>query len=233
MIRAYARISRPTQKIERQITNILKEYPDARIYQEAYTGTRIDGRRQFIKLLEDVEPGDTIVFDSVSRMSRDADTGAKVYFDLFGKGIHLVFIKEPYINTDTYANNLQNKIELRGTDEDAIFEGLNNYFKLLAKKQIQIAFEQAEKEVQDLRVRTSEGMREARKRGKQIGSPKGARYKVKKSEVAKSIILRHSKEFGGSLSDKETMLLAGISHNTYFKYKRELAVEYNGTDLEN
>ena len=227
MIRAYARISRPTQKIERQITNILKAYPEARIYQEAYTGTRIDGRKQFNKLLEDAEPGDTIVFDSVSRMSRDADSGVKVYFSLFDKGINLVFLKEPYINTDTYASNLKDKIELQGTDEDAIFEGLNNYFRLLAKKQIQIAFDQAEKEVQDLRVRTSEGMREARKRGKQIGNPKGARYNVKKSLVAKDIILKHSKEFGGSLSDKETMLLAGVSHNTYAKYKQELRLEYN------
>lgn len=226
MVRAYARISRPTQKIERQITNILKEYPEARIYQEAYTGTRIDGRKQFNRLIEDTEPGDTIVFDSVSRMSRDADTGVRVYFDLFDKGINLIFLKEPYINTDTYASNLKDKIELQGTDEDAIFEGLNNYFRLLARKQIRIAFDQAEKEVQDLRVRTSEGMREARKHGKQIGNPKGCKYKVKKSLQAKDIILKHSKEFGGSLSDKETMLLAGVSHNTYSKYKRELRAEY-------
>jgi DNA invertase Pin-like site-specific DNA recombinase len=160
-------------------------------------------------------------------MSRDADVGVKVYFDLFDKGINLVFLKEPYINTDTYASNLKDKIELQGTDEDAIFEGLNNYFRLLAKKQIQIAFDQAEKEVQDLRVRTSEGMREAKKRGKQIGSIKGSKYNVKKSLVAKEIILKHSKEFGGSLSDKETMLLSGVSHNTYAKYKQALRQEYN------
>ena len=227
MIRAYARISRPTQKIERQITNILKDYPDAHIYQEAYTGRKIDGRKQFNLLLEDAEPGDTIVFDSVSRMSRDADTGVRIYFDLFDRGISLIFLKEPYINTDIYASNLKDKIELQGTDEDAIFEGLNNYFRLLAKKQIQIAFDQAEKEVQDLRVRTSEGMREARKRGKQIGSIKGSKYKVKKSLVAKEIIIKHSKEFGGSLSDKETMLLTGVSHNTYAKYKKELRSDYN------
>lgn len=227
MIRAYARISKPTQKIERQITNILKEYPNARIYQEAYTGTRIDGRKQFHKLLEDAEPGDTIVFDSVSRMSRDADGGVKIYFELFDRGINLVFLKEKYINTDTYASNLKDKIELQGTDEDAIFEGLNNYFRLLAKKQIQIAFDQAEKEVMDLRVRTAEGMREARKRGKQIGQPQGAKYNVKKSFAAKDIIRKHSKEFGGTLSDKQTMMLAGVSHNTYAKYKQELREEYN------
>ena len=226
MIRAYARVSRPSQKIERQITNILKAYPDAKIYQEAYTGRKIDGRKQFQKMLDDAEPNDTIVFDSVSRMSRTASTGVEIYFDLYDRGINLVFLKEPYINTETYANNLKNKIELQGTDEDAIFEGLNNYFRLLAKKQIQIAFDQAEKEVQDLRVRTSEGMREARKKGKQIGQIKGSKLNVKKSFVAKDIMRKHCKEFGGTLSDKETMQLAGISHNTYAKYKRELREEY-------
>ena len=226
MIRAYARVSRPSQKIERQITNILKAYPDAKIYQEAYTGRKIDGRKQFQKMLDDAEPNDTIVFDSVSRMSRTASTGVEIYFDLYDRGINLVFLKEPYINTETYANNLKNKIELQGTDEDAIFEGLNNYFRLLAKKQIQIAFDQAEKEVQDLRIRTSEGMREARKKGKQIGQVKGSKLNVKKSFVAKDIMRKHCKEFGGTLSDKETMQLAGISHNTYAKYKRELREEY-------
>ena len=226
MIRAYARVSRPSQKIERQITNILKAYPDAKIYQEAYTGRKIDGRKQFQKMLDDAEPNDTIVFDSVSRMSRTASTGVEIYFNLYDRGINLVFLKEPYINTETYANNLKNKIELQGTDEDAIFEGLNNYFRLLAKKQIQIAFDQAEKEVQDLRIRTSEGMREARRKGKQIGQVKGSKLNVKKSFVAKDVMRKHCKEFGGTLSDKEVMQLAGVSHNTYAKYKRELREEY-------
>ncbi len=205
--------------------NIMKAYPTAKIYQEAYTGTKIEGRKQFNRLIDDLDRGDTVVFDSVSRMSRDADMGTQIYFDLFDRGINLVFLKEPYINSDTYASNLKNKIELQGTDEDAIFEGLNNYFRLLAKKQIRIAFEQAEKEVSDLRVRTSEGIREARRKGKQIGQPRGAKYNVKKSVSAKEIIRKHCKEFGGTLSDTETMKIAGVSHNTYQKYKRELQLE--------
>jgi DNA invertase Pin-like site-specific DNA recombinase len=225
MVRGYARISRPSQKIDRQIMNIMKAYPTAKIYQEAYTGTKIEGRKQFNRLIDDLDRGDTVVFDSVSRMSRDADMGTQIYFDLFDRGINLVFLKEPYINSDTYASNLKNKIELQGTDEDAIFEGLNNYFRLLAKKQIRIAFEQAEKEVSDLRVRTSEGIREARRKGKQIGQPRGAKYNVKKSVSAKEIIRKHCKEFGGTLSDTETMKIAGVSHNTYQKYKRELQLE--------
>ena len=35
----------------------------------------------------------------------------------------------------------------------------------------------------------------------------------------------YSKDFGGSLSDKDVMKLAGISPNTYYKYKSELNLE--------
>ena len=61
MIRGYARISRSTQNIDRQIRNILKEYPEAKIYQEAYTGTKVEGRKLFNKLLKEVQTGDTVV----------------------------------------------------------------------------------------------------------------------------------------------------------------------------
>lgn len=43
---AYAIISRKTQKIEHQVENLKKAYPDARLYQEAYTGTKTEGRKE-------------------------------------------------------------------------------------------------------------------------------------------------------------------------------------------
>lgn len=226
-IYGYARISRPTQKIERQIQNIAKEYPNAIIKQEAYTGTKIEGRKEFKKLLDTVQAGDTIIFDSVSRMSRNADEGVKTYFELFEKGVNLIFLKEHYIDTDVYAENMKDKIELQGTDEDEIFKGLNNYFRKLAERQIRIAFEQAQKEVDDLHVRTSEGMREAKRNGKQIGQVAGATLNVKKKEPIKAEIKAKSKDFEGTYTDKDLMKVLGIARNTYYKYKKELAEELN------
>lgn len=226
-IYGYARISRPTQKIERQIQNIIREYPNATIKQEAYTGTKIEGRKEFKKLLDIVKAGDTIVFDSVSRMSRNADDGVKTYFELFEKGVKLIFLKEHYIDTDVYAENMKDKIELQGTDEDEIFKGLNNYFRKLAERQIRIAFEQAQKEVDDLHVRTSEGMREAKRKGKQIGQVAGATLNVKKKEPIKAEIKAKSKDFEGTYTDKDLMKVLGIARNTYYKYKKELAEELN------
>ena len=220
-IYGYARISRKEQSIDRQIRNIKNEYPDAVILQEAFTGTRMD-RPEWSKLCNRVKSGDTIIFDSVSRMSRNADEGVQNYFDLYEKGIQLVFLKEKYINTEIYAENLKDKIELTGTDEDEIFKGLNNYFRKLAEKQIRIAFEQAEKEVVDLRQRTREGIETARLNGKQIGQVTGSKLHIKKEGPAKELIRKYSKDFDGILEDPECMKLVGVARNTYYKYKKEL-----------
>ena len=77
------------------------------------------------RLYKALREGDTVVFDSVSRMSRDAEEGSHTYTDLFARGVELVFLKEHYIDTVTYKNALQGKIELTGTDIDLILDGIN------------------------------------------------------------------------------------------------------------
>ena len=114
---------------------------------------------------------------------------------------------------------------MTGTNVDYILEGINKYLLSLAKEQIRIAFEQAEKEVQDLHQRTREGIETARLNGKQIGLAKGTKLTTKKSLKAKENILRYSKEFNGSLNDMETIKQIGISRNSFYKYKRELKAE--------
>ena len=89
----YCRISTKKQSIERQERNILKDYPNAIIIKESCTGTKIYGRKEFEKLLKIIKSGDTIVFDSVSRMSRDAEEGFALYEDLYNKGVELIYNK--------------------------------------------------------------------------------------------------------------------------------------------
>ena len=142
----YCRISRPKQSIERQIRNIKAAYPDAVIIQEVFTRTRMD-RKEWMKLVRQIKEGDTIIFDSVSRMSGNAEEGFAAYEDLYNKGVNLVFLKEPHINTDTYKKALENNIALTGSSVDLILEGVNRYLMELAKEQIRLAFVQSEKEV--------------------------------------------------------------------------------------
>ena len=222
MIFGYCRISTDRQNIERQIRNIQKAYPDAIIKQEVYTGTKTDGRKVFEQLLKIVRSGDTIVFDSVSRMSRNAEIGFQVYQELYDKGVELVFLKEPHINTETYKKALSNNIEMTGTKTDIILKAINEYLMELAKEQIIIAFEQSEKEVSDLHQRTKEGIETARRKGKQIGRKRGASITTKKSIKAKQDILKFSRDFNGTLTDVDCMRMIGIARNTYYRYKSEL-----------
>lgn len=217
----YARKSQQKQNIERQIRNIKAVFPNAIIIQEAFTGTTID-RKEWNKLFKAVKKGDTIIFDSVSRMSRNASEGFKTYEELYNRGVNLIFLKEPYINTDTFKNAITQAVPLTGTSVDFILEGINKYLLELAKEQIKLAFEQAEKEVLDLRQRTKEGIETARLNGKQIGAVAGKKLITKKSIAAKEQIKKYSKDFCGTLDDLEVMKLADLSRNTYYKYKREL-----------
>ena len=221
----YCRISTRQQSIDRQIRNIKKVYHDAVIVTESYTGTTTD-RPEWKKLYKKLRPDDTIIFDSVSRMSRNADEGFALYEELYNDGIELVFLKEPHINTSTYKKALQNNVALTGTNVDYILEGVNKYLMALAKDQIRLAFEQSEKEVEDLHQRTREGIETARLNGKQIGQIKGAKLTTKKSIESKKKIIEYSKDFNGTLSDADCMKLIGLARNTYYKYKRELKTAY-------
>lgn len=230
MIYGYCRISTKTQNIERQHRNILAAYPTAKIIDETYTGTKFEGRKEFNKLLNVAKEGDTIVFDSVSRMSRDSAEGFKLYGDFYNKGIELVFIKEPHINTATYKKALTNNVQMTNTAIDSILKGVNEYLMALAKEQIRIAFDQSEKEVKDLQQRTKEGIKTARDNGKQIGLEKGTKLTTKKSVEAKEKILKHSKTFNGSLNDTELMELCNISRNSFYKYKKEILEDMKTKD---
>ena len=221
MIYGYARISRPQQSIERQIRNIKERYPEAVIVQEIYTGTTTE-RPKWQRLMATVKAGDMIVFDSVSRMSRSAEEGYEAYQELYRRGVELIYLKEPMIDSAAYRQALAASVPLTGSNLDLILQGVNAFLLELARQQIRIAFDQAEKEVEDLHQRTREGIETARLAGKQIGRATGQKVETQKSRRAKELILRHSKSFGGGLHDDELCRLAGISRNTLYKYKKEL-----------
>ena len=229
----YARISTNKQNIDRQIRNIKAFDKTAIIVQETYTGKKHQGRAELDKLLKQIKPSDTIIFDSVSRMSRNADEGFSMYEELFNKGVNMVFIKEPHINTDTYRQAIENKLQIAfDSGDDAadelmagIIDSLNKYILHLAQKQIQLALSQSEKEIADLHQRTREGIITAKLNGKRVGQPKGAKLTTKKSIDAKIKIKKYNKAFNGALSNKETWMRAGISKMTFYKYKREIIAE--------
>lgn len=244
---AYMRVSTQRQKIERQETNIKKQYArdnditdiekawekNVKVYKEKYTGTSND-RPMWQALIKSVKPGDVIYFDSVSRMSRNAQEGMSDYEQLYNMGVTLIFLNEPSINTSVFKDRLQANIESVQTGDEktdkllnTIIQALQDYTIDLAKAQVFEAFIQAEKEVNDLKDRTKGGIAEAHKRGSVSGRRTGTSVTTQKSIHVKQIILERSKSFNGVDSDSKVIQYINgdknpknhVSRNSYYKYK--------------
>ena len=247
----YVRVSTVKQSKERQIDNIKSIYPNAIFVTDEYTGKTLD-RPNWPKLYKAAKAGDVIVFDEVSRMSRDAAEGFRVYKELFERGVTLVFIKEPQINTDTYKAARDKQIEAVKTGDDimdemteGMMEVINRFILRLAERQIKFAFERSEGEIKFHGQRTAEGIGERKRRNaelevlfpetykehpdyRRIGNESNVKLTTKKSIAAKAKIRELSKDFGGTLDDADVIKLAGVSRNTYYKYKAELKAERAG-----
>lgn len=227
---AYCRVSTKRQSLQRQVDNISAAFPEISpkcFYQDKFTGATQD-RPAWSKLLQKVQSGDTIVFDSVSRMSRDAAEGAKQYEELYNKGVRLVFLNEPHCNTDTYRAAAAESIPATGNEiADIYIDATNKVLMILAKRQIMLAFEQAEKERKDICKRVKDGMKAS---GHMGGRKQGFTCTSDKVKTARAQIEKHAKEFGGTLKDTEIMQMTGISRDTLYRLKREIRAERTATE---
>ncbi|WP_283714125.1 recombinase family protein, partial [Clostridium perfringens] len=91
MIYGYTRVSTKGQAkegngLEAQKKEILKKYENAKIFEESYTGTKVE-RPVFNKVLEQLQEGDTLVVSKLDRLARNTVEGIKIVEDLFKKGV--------------------------------------------------------------------------------------------------------------------------------------------------
>ncbi|MBP5325453.1 MAG: recombinase family protein [Pseudobutyrivibrio sp.] len=234
MIVGYARVSTPTQKLRRQIDNLKDAYPDIVVISEVFTGST-DNRPKWKKLMRQCRAGNVgkLVFDEVSRFSRNAEEAIVEYKELFNLGIELEFLKEPHINSKIYKDASERKIEIatEGMDDETanlintVIGGLNDYLLSVAEKQIYLAFEHAQKERELLSQRTSEGLKKAKLMGSKVGRQPGQKLVTKKSKRAKRIIRKHYKVLGGELTATQCFTLAQITKSTFYRYLDEMREE--------
>lgn len=227
----YTRVSTKKQSEEMQTKAIHAFSRIDMMYSETFTGTTIN-RTQFNKLVkqvdDDIKNGEqvTIIFYSVSRMSRNAAEGIEQYFSWYDKGVELVFLNERYIDTSVFKAAMEKQIATvsktgdKATDKfiGAIVSALEDYQKDLAIKQIELAFAQSEKEVQDLHQRTKDGMRESGAADKIRQARKGKTYTTAKELDTRISMLECLKDFGGQQNLKRFAEDKGLSRTTVYKY---------------
>lgn len=119
MIYGYCRISTKKQSIDRQIRNIKAAFPEAVIIEESYTGTSVN-RPEWNKLHRQLRENDIIIFDSVSRMSRNASEGFLLYKELFERNVSLVFLKERHIDTERILRTIPHSLGFQSVTETAM-----------------------------------------------------------------------------------------------------------------
>ncbi len=137
----YARVSTLEQSLDRQL-DLLRAQGVDKIYTEKMSGTKRE-RPELNKLLDRMEPGDTVVIESLSRLGRSTKDLIELVELFKAREVQLVSLKEQ-IDTSTSTGKL--------------------LFTLMA------ALAQFERDV--LADRTREGLKAARARGHFGGRPK-------------------------------------------------------------
>lgn len=241
MIYGYCRVSTRKQSLERQKTNIYNFNPAAEIICEKMTGTTCD-RPQFNALLDRVQTGDTIIFDSVSRMSRTAAEGFAIYEKLYSQGVNLVFLNERHIDSDSYRRAFQAVTGVQTGDTaadklvNAVISAVNDFISAKVQDDIMQAFRQSEKEVADIRKRVKDGLREAKAKGHTGGHKAHTPLHHRTEEPTKALIRKYSRDLDGHNNDGEVIAIINastfkidgeivsghISRNTYYRYKKML-----------
>ena len=146
----YARVSTEQQNLDRQL-DMLQKYGVDFIYNEKMTGTKRN-RPELEKLLERLTEGDTVVVESLSRLSRSTKDLIWLIETFNSKGVNLVSLKES-IDTTTSTGKL--------------------LFTLMS------AIAQFERDV--IADRTREGLNSARARGQKGGRPRTDSEKLRKA----------------------------------------------------
>lgn len=150
MIAAYARVSTADQNLDRQ-RDALEKYGIDKLYCEKISGTK-KSRPELDRMLSELQEGDTIVIESLSRLGRSVKNLAELMEVLNSRNIRLVSLKET-IDTTSSTGRL-----------------LFTIFSSLAQFERDVLVE-----------RTQEGLKAARARGRYGGRPKTKESAVKKA----------------------------------------------------
>ena len=210
-------------QFERQINNINKKYPNAIIVKEVYSQTRTD-RTELKKLLVQLEKDDTLIVNSIDRLSRDPEDFLSYYKEFSQRGVNLIFINQPFMNSEIFTSACRMMADQATEPELQVFtDGMYG----LLKSQISILLDQSWQDLQDHRDQMKASYKKAKEREKESGRPVGKRYESRKSFMVKELIRRYNQQFDGSMNDIQTMEqirneMGTISRNTYYKYKKEL-----------
>ncbi|OJD62315.1 recombinase family protein [Bacillus sp. NH11B] len=192
----YVRVSSKDQNEERQIQN-MKDLgiEDRDIFIDKESGKNME-RENYQMLKRLVRTGDTIVFDSLTRLGRNMNDTLEEFRYYEKHKVNLQFIKEPYINVNYIGESTNDVIQ-----------------SAIQKATLTILSAFAEKERIDIKQRQAEGIALARKQGKRLGRPP--------VEITEEFKDAYKEWKSGSITAVEAMKKYGIKRSSFYKLAKQ------------
>ena len=169
------------------------------------------GKQKFTRQEQAIQARDTILFKDVCRFTRERDNGYKRYMELLNKGIEMVFIDNPTMNTE-YIKSMQNSADKM--KKENLIEGMTLEFviRLLLVTEL----DRAEKEHEITVKRIKDGIKASSKKS---GRKEGQLDKMTpelEADIRKFLTDRSIKQI-------DLMNKYNISRNTLKKYIEYIA----------
>ncbi|MGQ8823845.1 recombinase family protein [Bacillus wiedmannii] len=192
----YVRVSSKDQNEERQIQN-MKDLgiEDRDIFIDKESGKNME-RENYQMLKRLVRTGDTIVFDSLTRLGRNMNDTLEEFRYYEKHRVNLQFIKEPYINVNYTGESTNDVIQ-----------------SAIQKATLTILSAFAEKERIDIKQRQAEGIALAKKQGKRLGRPP--------VEITEEFKDAYKEWKSGSITAVEAMKKYGIKRSSFYKLAKQ------------
>jgi DNA invertase Pin-like site-specific DNA recombinase len=150
--KGYARVSTVDQNLDRQIISITEQgVKEEDIYQEKKSGKTMKDRPELLRMLNELQPGETVFVSELTRLGRSTIELIDIINKIGEKGAHIKSLKEPWLDTTTPHGRLL----------ITMFAGLAQF------------------ERETIVERTKEGMQAAKLSGKHVGRAGQPDYKKK------------------------------------------------------
>lgn len=187
----YIRVSTTTQKIDRQLDELIKlGLTKNQIFIDKQSGKDFE-RANYQKLKKKLKCGDLLLIKSIDRLGRNYDMIIEEWKDLVNnKSVDIMVIDMPLLDTRV--------------------EGKNLVGKFISDIVLQILSFVAENERDNIKKRQAEGIRIAKLKGKHLGRPK--------TNLPKNFNLIKNQYKKKEISLAEALKSLNMNRSTFYKY---------------
>lgn len=197
---AYGRVSSKDQNEQRQLDAFKAlGISDDCIYVDKLSGKNTD-RPQYQALKRMVRKGDTVVFESITRLSRNLDDVKAEYKWFTDNGVLLRFIVEPMLDTKT--------------DKEGVIE------RAMADIILTLLGAFAQKEREEIKRRQREGIEAAMRKGTSFGRPRRS-FDTMTAAERQAFIYEYNEWKAGNQTAVQTFNRLEIPKATFYKIVKE------------